>query len=73
MCGCTDVAACSVAGVPCFWVANDLCSACATVEQVVESPGGKDWLSVIVAFIEGDEWDLDGRVSIPEGEGNADA
>lgn len=28
-CGCTETMACVVEGVPCHWVAEDLCSACA--------------------------------------------
>lgn len=30
-CGCTQSRACIVDGVPCHWVAEDLCSACAPV------------------------------------------
>jgi len=29
VCGCTDQQGCVVDGLPCHWVADDLCSACA--------------------------------------------
>lgn len=35
-CGCTDKAACVVAGVPCHWVEEDLCSACVEAPAKVE-------------------------------------
>lgn len=34
LCGCTDFAACQTPEGPCHWVAANLCSACATVEDV---------------------------------------
>lgn len=35
VCGCTDARACvTVDGVPCHWIAADLCSACAAADEV---------------------------------------
>lgn len=51
VCGCTDRNACDVSAVPCFWVEGDLCSACATVEQVLEARGGLAWLLAVAADI----------------------
>ena len=47
-CGCTDVRACRVAGVPCCWVQDDLCSACAA-EPFLRSAPALYWLSLVVA------------------------
>ena len=33
VCGCTDLNACLVKGVPCHWVGPDLCSACECTEE----------------------------------------
>lgn len=33
VCGCTDSRACVVRGVPCHWVEEDLCSACAVMNK----------------------------------------
>jgi hypothetical protein len=33
-CGCTDDRACQTEDGPCFWVEDDLCSACATDEEI---------------------------------------
>lgn len=43
VCGCTDDLACDVHGVACFWVEDDLCSACAPIAAVVAQPGGLAW------------------------------
>lgn len=48
-CGCTDRRACLVLDVPCCWVAEDLCSACATVPQLLESEdAGFPWLMAVL-------------------------
>ena len=45
VCGCTDDAACTVLDVPCCWIEADLCSACATLEQLLASEdAGVPWL-----------------------------
>lgn len=53
-CGCTDDRACVVAGVPCCWIGPELCSACATTAELLESEeSGYPWLvSVMAAHIE---------------------
>lgn len=35
-CGCTDLNACVLGGIPCHWVAPGLCSAC----QYIDAQGG---------------------------------
>lgn len=54
VCGCTDLQACQVAGVPCCWIEEDLCSACAPVRAVLASEGaGRVWLvQVMVSLAE---------------------
>jgi len=49
-CGCTDDNACLIFGVGCFWVEADLCSACATMHQVLEARGGLAWVLEIAAM-----------------------
>jgi len=44
-CGCTEVTACTVASVPCCWVEDDLCSACA-VQPFLRSAVGLHWLEL---------------------------
>ena len=48
-CGCTDTSACSVLGVPCCWVEIDLCSACATLRELVRSEdAGLPWAITVM-------------------------
>jgi len=51
VCEWTDRTACAVSEVPCFWVEEDLCSSCATVQQVLKTRGGMAWLLTIAADI----------------------
>lgn len=52
VCGCTDEAACEVQGVPCLWVQEDLCSACAPVRMLLESEdAGLPWLIAVMARV----------------------
>lgn len=45
VCGCTDDSACTVLDVPCCWIEADLCSACATLAQLLSSEeAGVPWL-----------------------------
>jgi len=53
-CGCTDSAACLVAGVPCMWVEADLCSGCASVSQLLEAAGGLAWVLLVAAHVAGE-------------------
>jgi len=46
-CGCTDHNACVLAGIPCMWVAEDVCSACATVEELAENVAACEWLGLV--------------------------
>ena len=49
VCGCTEARACEVLGIPCCWVTEDLCSACATIEQLVNSEdAGWPWLLTVL-------------------------
>jgi len=49
VCGCTDHDACTVLDVPCCWIAEDLCSACAPLGQVLESEdAGLPWLIMVM-------------------------
>ena len=34
--------------LPCIWIRDDLCSACSTVGELLESPEGRPWLAAIV-------------------------
>jgi hypothetical protein len=54
VCGCTDLQACDVAGVPCCWIEEDLCSACAPMRAVLASEdAGRPWLvQVLVSLAE---------------------
>jgi hypothetical protein len=48
VCGCFDTRACSVLGVPCCWINVDLCSACATLGQLLASEdAGVPWLAEV--------------------------
>lgn len=47
-CGCTADQACVVAGVPCCWISETLCSACADIPELVASESGCQWLGVVV-------------------------
>jgi len=35
--------------MPCCWIQEDLCSGCATFRQIVEAPGGIQWLIHVTA------------------------
>lgn len=49
-CGCTDALPCEVLGMPCCWVQSDLCSACATVGELLASEdAGLPWLIDVTA------------------------
>jgi len=52
VCGCTDQHGCMVwlsgVGTPCCWVEPDLCSKCATIEQLWQSEAGLHWLSELL-------------------------
>jgi hypothetical protein len=49
VCGCTEEHACEVLGIPCCWVEWDLCSACATVGQLLSSEdAGWPWLLAVL-------------------------
>lgn len=43
-CGCTDNDACQVNGVACCWIDEELCSACAGIEDIVNTLAGQAWL-----------------------------
>lgn len=47
VCGCTDDAPCVISGVPCCWVGAELCSACASVEQMKDDEQACQWLGAI--------------------------
>lgn len=47
-CGCTGDHACVVAGIPCVWVGETLCSACASVTELADSEVGCVWLGVVI-------------------------
>ena len=48
-CGCTEHDACQVLGVPCCWIREDLCSACATLAELIESEdAGYPWLMSVL-------------------------
>lgn len=49
-CGCTEARACTVAGVPCMWIGEDLCSACA-LEPFLASAAGLMWVQLAVKEI----------------------
>jgi len=49
VCGCTDARACICEGLPCCWVEEDLCSACATPAELVRSEQGRAWYERFVA------------------------
>jgi len=36
ICGCTDFSACQTVAGPCYWVEEDLCSACVELETAEE-------------------------------------
>jgi hypothetical protein len=49
VCGCTDHDACTVLDVPCCWVGEELCSACAPLGQLLESEdAGLPWLITVM-------------------------
>ena len=48
-CGCTDEAGCLVAGVVCTWVQDNLCSACATLAELLSHEDGIAWLHLVLA------------------------
>lgn len=48
VCGCTDDRACLVQDIPCCWIEADLCSACATLGQLLGSEdAGVPWLAEV--------------------------
>lgn len=48
-CGCTAQEPCEVLGVPCCWVQVDLCSACATLRELVRSEdAGLPWAITVM-------------------------
>lgn len=66
VCGCTDDRACVVQGVPCCWVSEDLCSACATVQELLASEdAGWPWLVCVMSAHLGDDLGVELEVPVP--------
>jgi len=63
VCGCTDDGPCVVADVPCCWVQDDLCSACATISEIIESSSGQRWLAYVHANLAVQALDLVERLA----------
>jgi len=47
-CGCSDHDACGINGVPCTWIEENLCSTCASLEQLLASEAGRYWLGSLL-------------------------
>ena len=62
VCQCTDARACLVAGLPCAWVYEDLCSACAPL--IVTLAKQPDWTIEAVNRLRRE----DGRPPLSQGE-----
>ncbi len=51
VCGCTEADACRVHGVGCCWIRPDLCSGCASLEDVLASEQGRAWLRRVMDHV----------------------
>jgi hypothetical protein len=64
VCSCTELDPCRVHGVPCAWLHSegegDLCTACAAIEDLVESDAGLLWLDLLLGHVEGAGAELTG-------------